>query len=244
MSPMSEKTEPIGICDLCTGEIPPERWYTRRGPRRYCSRECRNTGNSRAGNPARIRKAKQRVADGTWFNPTQPATPEEQGRRARLGRLREVAEGRWRNPALTEEAREKLSRPRVHSGALHRAMEKLEAGKGGMATLRPGERAAYLAYRQDMRERKKRTMSITTIRPLTNEDVKRLAETSQRFVVRHNLAQVDDPSNWADVRDWANFANDNGAPGTSRLWLRAFRRALHEPEADTIDNGYIGRYSK
>ena len=39
-----------------------------------------------------------------------------------------VAEGRWRNPSLSDEAREKLSRPRKYSGLLHQAMEKLTQG--------------------------------------------------------------------------------------------------------------------
>ena len=106
---MIEKTAPIGICDHCGGPIALDEWYTRRGPRRYCCRDCRNTANSRNGNPVRVAKVMQRVADGQWTNPRANMTTEEisaiQSLASRKGRLREVAEGRWRNPGLSDEAR-------------------------------------------------------------------------------------------------------------------------------------------
>jgi hypothetical protein len=79
--------------------------------RRFCSLMCRNTANSRAGNPERTRNLQERVARGEWVNPAhlRPRTSQEQAPRARLGRKREVAAGIWRNPALGAEARAKLS---------------------------------------------------------------------------------------------------------------------------------------
>ena len=159
---MPAKEQPIGICDLCLGPIPSESWVTRRGPRRYCSRECRNTANSRAGAELRSRKARQRVARGVWQNPhhLRPPTSEEQAARARTGRLREVAAGRWRNPALAEEARRKLSRPRKHAGALHRAIERLRAG-ASVSQLTLEEQEAYRSYRRQLYAQKKAAMSET-----------------------------------------------------------------------------------
>lgn len=146
---MREKQQPTGICDLCLGEIPRGQWYTRRGPRLYHV-ECKNTANSRNGNPIRIAKQIERVRRGEWQNPhhLNPPTNEEQARRARLGRQREVAAGTWRNPALSDAARVKLSRPRKHRGALHRVMEKLRTLKVSELTAR--ERSLYRAYQRDL----------------------------------------------------------------------------------------------
>ena len=151
---MAKKQKPLGICDLCGGEIPPHLGeYTSKGqPRLYCSRDCRNTANSRAGSPERARKARQRVARGEWQNPAKlnPPTGEEQAHRARLGRRREVEAGTWRNPALDNAARKKLSRPRKHSGPLHQAIEKLSRGQK-MADLTPEEQQAHRRYRAKLR---------------------------------------------------------------------------------------------
>jgi len=154
------KTEPVGICDLCKGSIPPSEWYTRRGPRLYCSIDCRNTANSRAGNLVRTAKVLKRVEAGTWKNPAQlrPPTPEEQGERARKGRLREVEARTWRNPALTDQARVKLSRPRRHSGPLHSALEKLKQG-ARVADLTPDEQAAHRAYRREQQRSRWESMT-------------------------------------------------------------------------------------
>jgi len=47
---MKTKTAPLGICDLCGDSIPRHRWHTsKRTPRLFCGRDCRNTANSRAG---------------------------------------------------------------------------------------------------------------------------------------------------------------------------------------------------
>jgi hypothetical protein len=150
---MPAKQQPLGTCDLCLGPIPPDLGnYTSKGrPRLY--RDCQNTANSRAGSPERSRKAKQRVERGQWQNPHQanPPTGEEQSRRATLARQREVEAGRWRNPALTDEARAKLSRPRKHTGPLHQAIEKLKRGLK-MADLTLEERQAYREYQADLRE--------------------------------------------------------------------------------------------
>jgi hypothetical protein len=146
------KVEPVGTCDLCKGPIPPDEWYTRRGPRRYCSRECRNTANSRAGSATRLAKLRQRIAAGAWRNPAtlRPPTGAEQASRARKGRQREVSEGRWRNPALSDAARAKLSRPRRHTGVLHSALEKLKRGLR-VAALTAEEQDAHRAYRRQQR---------------------------------------------------------------------------------------------
>lgn len=153
---MSEKTAPIGVCDLCAGVIKADEWFTRRGPRRYCCVDCKNTANSRAGAPIRSDKAKERIASGQWQNPREKMTPEQisetQSRASRTTRMREVEEGRWRNPALADEAREKLSRPRKHTGALHSAIEKLRAGVR-MSDMTEAEQDAYRAYTHDLRER-------------------------------------------------------------------------------------------
>jgi hypothetical protein len=153
---MADKKAPIGICDLCGEEIPRDRWYTRRGPRLYCSRECRNTANSRVGIPVRREKALQRIASGQWVNPASICKPSFEALSAgvSLSKKRAVAEGRWINPALSPEAREKLSRPRKYSGALHRAMEKLRK-RVPSADLTEEEREAYHAYRRELTRRKK-----------------------------------------------------------------------------------------
>ena len=149
---MTEKKRTLGICDHCGEEMPRWRRYTSKGkPRLYCSRKCRNTANSRAGAKVRSRKIRQRMARGEWVNPVEirPPTPEEQAERARKGRKREVAERRWRNPALSDEARRKLSRPRKHFGILHQALEKLRYGS--VADLTEEEAEAHRAYRRKLR---------------------------------------------------------------------------------------------
>lgn len=153
---MKDKTAPVGVCDHCGGKIHPDDWYTHRGARRYCCTDCKNTANSRAGAPIRSDKAKERVAAGVWQNPRDLMTPEEihlaQSHASRKARLREVREGRWRNPALSDEAREKLSKPRKHTGILHRVIEKLRGGS--LRDLTPDERAAHDAWRRDLKARK------------------------------------------------------------------------------------------
>jgi DNA-binding transcriptional regulator YiaG len=163
---MSEKTAPLGVCDLCGEDFPSNvPLYTTKGnPRRYCSRECRNTANSRAGASIRSDKAKSRVQRGEWENPSplvrEDATQEEiDAWRERMAagvsdaRQREVEEGTWRNPALDNEARAKLSRPRKHSDdpVLHSALEKLGAG-ASVSDLTPEERDAHRAYRRQLRQ--------------------------------------------------------------------------------------------
>lgn len=144
------KTAPLGICDLCGGPIANP--YTSKGkPRLYCSRDCRNTANSRAGSLERGRKVRERIASGEWVNPAtiNPPDPAKIGTGVRRVRLREVAEGRWRNPGLTPEARAKNSEPHIHSGALADAIEKLRRGK--MADLTPEEAEAYRAHARERR---------------------------------------------------------------------------------------------
>lgn len=153
--PLRDKRAPIGICDLCGDLIPRDEWYTSKGRERlYCSTTCKATANSRAGAPIRSRKAKERVARGEWINPRARMTGEEisrvQSRASRAARLREVREGHWRNPAVDDRARRKLSRPRKHRGALHRAIEKLRLGS--MDSLTDAERRAWTKYRRGLRQ--------------------------------------------------------------------------------------------
>jgi hypothetical protein len=157
---MAEKQQPVGICDLCRDPIPEDLWYTRRGPRLYCSIDCRNTANSRTGATIRSAQGKQRVKEGRWQNPIKlnPPAPEKQSETARKLRLKEVAEGRWRNPALTDEARAKLSQPRKHAGELHRAMEHMKQGMK-LKELAPEERAAYNEYQRSLRAQRKAAMT-------------------------------------------------------------------------------------
>ena len=150
---MPTKKHPLGVCDLCNGPISPGDWYTsKRRPRLYCSIDCRNTANSRNGNPERVRKLRIAVAAGAWQNPAhlRPPTSAEQSDRSRQGRLREVAEGRWRNPGLTPEARAINSLPHKHSGPLAAAIEKLKVCRR-LADLTDDEHAAYLAYSRALR---------------------------------------------------------------------------------------------
>jgi hypothetical protein len=148
------KVKPVGICDFCGGPIKPDEWYHRRGPRQYCSIECRNAGNSHAGEPVRYAKLMNRVVAGRWINPRSLMTQEQisavQSRASRTARLHEVAEGRWKNPALADEAREKLSRPRKHSGPSADAIDKLERGIS-LRDLTQEEREAHRAYRRELR---------------------------------------------------------------------------------------------
>ena len=73
---MAEKRLPVGICDHCKSKILVQDWYTSHGkPRRYCSIDCRNTANSRAGNPVRVAKLRKSVAEGRWQNPARLRLP-------------------------------------------------------------------------------------------------------------------------------------------------------------------------
>jgi len=143
------KTAPLGICDLCGAQMPNP--YTSKGkPRRYCSRQCRNTANSRAGNAERVRKLRASIAAGEWVNPrtVNPPDPAKLAAASRRIRLREVRNGTWRNPAMSDEARAKLSRPRKHDGPLAAAIEKLRRPGASVADLTPEERDAHAAYRR------------------------------------------------------------------------------------------------
>lgn len=143
------KTAPLGVCDLCGDPISAEDWYTSKGaPRRYCSIDCRNTANSRAGAHIIGAKTRQRIARGEWQNPAvlHPPSAAAIGAASRITRRREVAEGRWRNPGLTPEARAINSRPHKHTGALASAIERLRHGH--VADLTPEEAEAHRAYRR------------------------------------------------------------------------------------------------
>lgn len=153
---MTTKTAALGICDQCGGEIPPHLGdYTSKGsPRLHCSRDCRNTANSRAGAEERGRQARLRVAHGQWVNPATINKPDPANISAgvSLARKAEVEAGTWRNPALDDEAREKLSRPRVHTDdpILHSAIEKLGRGLR-VNRLTPDEQRAHRAWRRNQR---------------------------------------------------------------------------------------------
>ncbi len=153
---MREKQQPIGICDLCLEPMPRAMWYTRRGPRLYCGIDCKNTANSRNGNAIRVEKLRQRVRRGEWVNPREYLSADEkrklQSRISQLARRREVEAGTWRNPALPDEARKKLSRPRKHRGLLHRVIEKLR--HGSVADLTEREKRIHRAYRRSLKRRR------------------------------------------------------------------------------------------
>lgn len=161
---MTDKLAALGVCDHC-GEPFPEGVspYTTKGtPRLCCSRTCRNALNSRRGAEKRSRQAKARVQRGAWENPSPLLQDDltEEERDAYLqavsegvsaARKAEVEVGTWRNPALSAEAREKLSQPRVHGDnpALHRAIEKLGHG-ASVADLSPEEQNAHRKWRRDL----------------------------------------------------------------------------------------------
>ncbi len=67
-------------------------------------------------------------------------------------RKAEVETGTWRNPVLSDEAREKLSQPRVHDDnpVLHSALEKLTQG-ASISDLTPEEQEEHRAYRRRLR---------------------------------------------------------------------------------------------
>lgn len=152
---MREKRQSIGICDHCLGPIELSH-YTKRGPRLYCSVDCRNTANSRNGNAKRVRKLRASVAAGEWKNPADinPPDPENISAGISAARKREVAEGRWRNPALTKAARKKLSRPRKYTGALHSAIEKLGAG-ARVSDLTDEEAEVHRKHRRELRAKRR-----------------------------------------------------------------------------------------
>lgn len=151
---MSTKTQPTGICDLCGGPIPVSEWYTSKGkPRLYCSFECKQTANSRAGAEERSRKTKRRVAEGTWVNPRSLMTPEQihaaQSRASRKARLGEIGRGAWRNPALSDDARAKIS-AQVQSRAFFRRGVDVQTSPSSIiiraALLPPGAHRAHVVF--------------------------------------------------------------------------------------------------
>ena len=154
------KQQPLGICDTCESEIPLDLGpYTSKGkPRLDCSIQCRAAANSRSGAKIRGEQTKQRIADGIWVNPADIRKPDPAKVAAGVSRARkaEVAEGRWRNPALDDQARKKLSRPRVHGDnpALHRAIEKLGQGLS-VSDLTDEEAEAHRAHSRARRAARK-----------------------------------------------------------------------------------------
>ena len=132
-------------------------YYTSKGKqRRFCSRGCRNTANSRSGAPIRSDKAKQRVRAGEWQNPAGRQTPEQHRAISQLGGAARaeqhraaIEDGNFIKPSEYPGASDKLSRPRVHSDnpLLHRALEKLR--DGSMNDLTEAEAEAYRAYRRE-----------------------------------------------------------------------------------------------
>jgi DNA-binding XRE family transcriptional regulator len=163
---MADKIKPLGVCDLCGERFPSGvSLYTSKGtPRLFCSLECRNTANSRAGAPIRSRKMHERIQRGEWQNPAESMTEEDRREYARRGgqvrakQHREaLAAGTWQNPANAPGAREKLSRPRRHGDnpLLHSAMKKLDSGLR-MADLTLEEAAEYRRYRGRLRDKRRR----------------------------------------------------------------------------------------
>lgn len=155
---MADKTAPLGVCDHCGGMILDTPYTSKHKPRRYCCVACRNTANSQAGAGVRSQKAKKRVAAGVWVNPLAFETPESRREHARKAgqataeqHKAAIVAGTWRNPALSQKARRKLSRPRtIADPVLHRAYERLNAG-AHMADLTPEEQDACRAHRRGAR---------------------------------------------------------------------------------------------
>lgn len=155
---MSDKTAPLGICDHCGGPIA-DPFTSKRKPRRYCSVDCKNTANSRAGNEERTRKLRERIERGAWVNPRaiNPPNPANIGAGVRRLRLAEVEAGSWRNPGLSDAARAKNSEAHKHSGPLAEAIERLKHGK--MADLSPEQADAYRAYTRENQRRLRANMT-------------------------------------------------------------------------------------
>lgn len=151
-----EKTAPLGICDYCGKGIPQEYWWTSKGrPRLHCCLECRQAANSRKMEN-RSEWMHQRIDSGEWTNPASINRPSHEtlSKNSRVARLREVDEGRWRNPGLTPEALEINSLPHKHSGPLADAIEKLRLGVK-LRDLSTEEQEAHRLYRKSLRDARK-----------------------------------------------------------------------------------------
>lgn len=148
---MPDKTNPIGICDYC-GEAILDSWYTTAGtPRLYCCDHCKGKGISRVTRFAISRKAKERVANGTWVNPAvvNPPSPVRIGEGVRRAALRKVAEDEAADPALAHAARRVLAIRQRKDATLRRALDKVER-RVPTADLTPAELDAYAAYRAEL----------------------------------------------------------------------------------------------
>ncbi len=109
-------------------------------------------------------------------------------------------------------------------------------------------------------------MGINTIRKMTEEDLLRLQAAAARFC-RNHAAELEEvvynstirsPERQAGIASLTGndaleaishiFGNTGGCPCTRAylrpLWLRAFRRAVKHPTADTYGYGYIGWEAK
>lgn len=151
-----EKIAAIGICDFCGKNIPTGEWWTSKGrPRLHCCIECRQAANSRKMEN-RSEWMRSRIEDGEWVNPATINRPSSEviSKNSRAARLREVEEGRWRNPGQTSEAREKNSEPHKHTGVLASAIEKLRT-TGKTSELSPEEQEAHRLYRKQLRNARK-----------------------------------------------------------------------------------------
>jgi hypothetical protein len=90
-----------------------------------------------------------------------------------------------------------------------------------------------------------------TIRRATDEDVKGLELTAQRFAARHGI-YVDESGAtrsvdlWIDraMRDGEGWTGQNSGRVLGRQWRACVRRCLHSPGADGIEYGYVGYYVK
>ena len=151
-------------CELCGDDVDDHGLghYTVDGKRRrFCSVECRQLHNARAGAPLRAIKMRQRVHSGLWTNPLDFTTHDERseygkrGGEARAAQAQaEIQQGTWVPPSTRPGAREKLSRPRKHTDdpVLHSALEKLTAG-GHVPDLTDAEREAHNRYRRELAAR-------------------------------------------------------------------------------------------
>jgi len=151
-----EKVAPVGTCDYCRKGIPVGEWWTSKGrPRLHCSLECRQAANSRKMEN-RAEWMRERIESGDWVNPAtiNKPTSETISKNSCAARLREVEEGRWRNPGSTPEARAKNSEPHKHTGLLASAIEKMGHGVK-LKELPEDEREAYHVYARQLRSARK-----------------------------------------------------------------------------------------
>jgi len=87
-------------------------------------------------------------------------------------------------------------------------------------------------------------MAIGTIRRATDEDYARLNAAALRFAKLHNLKLMADETGVPAYAAVETEVDWSGNRHLRQLWLRCFRRATREPQADTVAYGYVGWSAK